>query len=406
MSFKSGVVLACLVSACGGAAAPPGAPPADPALTESCRKDLGIQDAKDCAAVSALLLPESLPKAQGNNFADSIPAAQLGFQVFYDPRFSSIPQERCATCHVPEKSFVDGLAVSQGKDNMPLPRNSPSVFTAAWYSEFMWDGRADSLWSQPLFPLENTNEMATTRLDVAHIISSNARYASLYQAAFSAPPDLSDTTRFPASGKPGDPSFDQMQPGDQDTVNRVFANVGKSLEAYMRKVATGRSALDQYLMGDGSLFDQSARAGLATFVKARCIDCHNGPTLSDGLYHDMHVPSLPGAEPDHGRATGLALLAANQFNARGPYADPGDSPPPAIPAQTADADGAFRTPTLRDIAATAPYGHNGYYPTLEALLADHGPTKLSDTEIQSIIVFLLQLAGTYPDRPWSNWPTN
>lgn len=174
----------------------------------------------------------------------------------------------------------------------------------------------------------------------------------------------------------------------------------------MRKVATGRSALDRYLLGDSAALDSSAREGLATFVRARCIDCHNGPTLSDGLYYDMGVPALDGAKPDSGRAGGLALLKDSIFNAHGPYADVTDEKLPPLPALTADAEGAFRTPSLRDIAKTAPYGHNGYYPTLQALLAEHGSTKLTEEQTSNIIILLLQLTGTYPDRPWSNWPTN
>ena len=406
MSLRPVAVWLCLLLAsCGGAGAS-SAPAGDPSVSKLCRDDLGILDGKDCVAVSALLLPDTLPPARGNAVADLLPAAQLGFQVFYDPRFSTVSEERCATCHIPEKSFGDGLQVSQGNDGQPLQRNSPSIFTAAWYPQQFWDGRADSLWSQPLLPLENASEMASSRLAISHVIGDHPKYHALYADVFDEPPDLSDLARFPPAGKPGLPAFDDMAPADQDTVNRVFANVGKSLEAYMRKVATGRSPFDAYLLGDPSGFDATARAGLATFVKARCIDCHNGPTLSDGLYYDMKVPSLPGAEPDHGRASGLAILKDSVFTLSGPYADstPGAEAPGADdPSTTEDA---FRTPSLRNVARTAPYGHNGYYPTLQALLADHGPSKLTDEQVSSIIVFLLQLTGSYPDRPWSNWPTN
>jgi cytochrome c peroxidase len=397
--------LCLLLASCGGAGAS-SAPAGDPSVTKQCRDELGIKDGKDCVAVSGLVLPETLPPARGNAVGDSLPAAQLGFQIFFDQRFSTATDERCATCHVPEKSFHDGLQVSLGIDSKPLPRNSPSVFTAAWYPDQFWDGRADSLWSQPLFPLESPVEMASSRLAISHVIADNQIYRDLYAAAFGETPDLSDMKRFPSSGKPGAPEFDDMSAADQDVVNRMFANVGKSLEAYMRKVATGRSALDLYLLGDNTALDSSAREGLATFVSARCIDCHNGPTLSDGKYYDMHVPALEGSEPDHGRAAGLAILKNSIFNAHGPYFDAGDEPIPALPKARSEDEGAFRTPSLRDIAKTAPYGHNGYYPTLQDLLANHGPTKLTEAQTSSIIVFLLQMTGSYPERPWSNWPTN
>ncbi len=404
--YKYSVILGLgltLVS-CGGAGSS-SAPAGDPSVTKLCRDDLGIADGKDCLAVSKLLLPDTLPLARGNAVADSLPAAQLGFQVFYDTRFSTVKDMRCATCHIPEKSFGDALQVSFGTDGKPLLRNSPSIFTAAWYPDQFWDGRADSLWSQPLLPLENPEEMASSRLAVSHVMVNNPIYNRLYSAAFGPPPDLSNVARFPLVGMPGDAEFDAMTAPDQDTINRVFSNIGKSLEAYMRKVATGRSALDRYLLGDEAALDAPARAGLADFVRARCIDCHNGPTLTDGRYYDMKVPALDGAEQDRGRALGLQLLKDSIFHARGPYAD-GDADIAPLPEETHSAEGAFRTASLRDIAKTAPYGHNGYYPTLQALIADHGATKLTEDQISSIIVFLLQLNGTSPDRPWSNWPTN
>lgn len=379
-------------------------PTAEPALHAKC-VELGLGTPEDCETALGMLLPEQLPKARGNALADSLPVAQLGFQIFYDPRFSTVRDIRCATCHLPEKSFGDGRPTPLGNDGQALPRNSPSIFGSAWVTgDFFWDGRADSLWSQPLFAFENSAEMASSRLAVAHTIATQPLYQSLYAEAFGPPPDLSDPVRFPASGKPGEPAFDTMTAEDQATVNRVFANVGKALEAYMRKVATGRAPFDAFLTGESEL-DQSARAGFATFMEVGCAGCHSGPTLSDGRFYNMNVPTVPGAAPDLGRKLAIEVLDANIFNARGPYADTTDAPPrPAV--DSADTTAAFRTPTLRNVALTAPYGHNGYYSTLGALLAEHGPTRLSPEQVESITIFLLQLNGRYPDRPWSNWPTN
>ncbi len=400
MSLRYAAIVCCLwVSSCGDAE--------DGGVEDPCIEGLTLNDPEDCEKVAALLLPATLPKARGNAFGDSLPAAQLGFQVFFDPRFSTVEEMRCATCHLPEKSFGDGLAVSLGKDDKPLPRNSPSIFASAWVpGNLFWDGRADSLWSQPLFAFENPTEMATTRLSIAHTIADNQYYQSLYAEAFGSLPNLSDLVRFPASGKPGDAAFDAMSEDDQDTVNRMVANVGKALEAYMRKVATGRAPLDAFLLGDTSLFSASARRGLSLFAKAGCIDCHSGPALSDGLYHDMKVPPLPGAGTDLGRAEGLLILEQNPFNATGPYYDAEAGRPVSNPNEEPDPVGAFRTPTLRDVIRTGPYGHNGYYARLEDLLENHGPTKLTKAQLADLVVFFLQLNGREPERPWSNWPTN
>lgn len=410
MSLRYAAIAGCIwASSCGdgdpSAAVAPDT--TDAAVEDTCFEGLALSDPDDCKKVAALLLPEKLPEARGNAFGDSLAAAELGFQVFYDPRFSTVEEMRCATCHIPEKYFGDGLKVSLGKDDKPLLRNSPSIFASAWTpGDFFWDGRADSLWSQPLFAFENPDEMATTRLSIAHTIVGNEDYRALYTEAFAELPDLSDLERFPLQGKPGDKAFDAMREEDKDTVNRMVANVGKALEAYMRKVATGRAPLDAFLLGDASLFNEGAARGLTTFAKAGCIDCHGGPVLSDGLYHDMKVPPLPGAPKDRGRADGIAILEDNPFNAEGPYYDAKVGKPAPRPSKESNLEGAFRTPSLRDVMRTGPYGHNGYYTKLEELLKAHGPTKLSEAEISDLIAFFLQLNGREPERPWSNWPTN
>ena len=392
---------------------------ASAATPGSCLPGLDLVRKKDCAAVRAMLLPERLPPARGNAYGDSLAAAKFGFQVFFDPRFSLGGQMRCATCHVPESAFHDRRQVSLGRGNRPLPRNSPTLLTAAWtHGDFFWDGRADSLWSQPLFAFENPEEMATTRLDLAHTLSDQPLYHRLYVEAFGPLPDLSDKTRFPPSGRPGDKAFDAMTEADKQSINRIVANLGKALEAYMRKLATGRSRLDRYLLGQAGSLDSSALEGLAVFVKTGCATCHSGPTLSDDRYHDMGVPALPNAAADIGRAGALPILAANPFNRFGVYYDRSAAEPSAALAEAqqrkthagvesaASGVGKFRTQTLRNISMTAPYGHNGYYATLGDLLAHHGPVRLTPQQADSIQIFLMSLRGIYPERPWNNWPSN
>jgi cytochrome c peroxidase len=411
MRLRVSTAAICVVGlSCGGprASSPTDLLPDNPEVSRSCRDDLAITDVAQCREVAAMLLPASLPPSRGNAVADSLPAAQLGFQIFFDSRFSTIPGTRCATCHLPEDHFTDARQVSAGPNDTSLPRNSLSTLTAAWNpGNYFWDGRADSLWSQPLFPLENAAEMATTRLTVAHAVATNSIYLAMYGAVFDPMPDISDSTRFPPSGMPGDAAFDSMAIADQEIINQFWANFGKALEAYMRNVATGRSPLDAYLLGNATALQSGQLRGLSDFVKAGCTTCHGGPTLSDGLYYDMKIPSLPGAAPDTGRAAAIAILDANPFNAQGPYYDRGGAPAPPPPAAATVADAnAFRTPSLRNVAITGPYGHNGYYATLRDLLATHGPTKLTPTQISDITAFLFQLGGAYPQRPWSNWPTN
>jgi cytochrome c peroxidase len=353
----------------------------------------GLDDAA-CDAVLALALPATLPPSPGNAHADDLAAAELGFEVFFAPGFAPVQDVRCATCHLPELSFRDRGPVSQGL--AAGTRNSPTILDAARQQIFFWDGRADSLWSQPLFAFENPLEMDFTRLEIAHRLAADDALGPAYELAFGALPELA---ALPPRGKPGDPAWDALSDEQAFAINQVAANVGKALEAYMRKAVAGPSALDAYLAGDAAALAPIAQRGLAVFVDAGCIDCHGGPTLSDGRYHDAMFPSLPGASPDPGRAAGAQLAVANIFNAAGPFADvAGPAPQPDD-----DAVGAFRTPSLRNVASTPPYGHDGALATLDDVFAVHA-AALTPDEREDLTAFLLALEGDRPPRPWGDWP--
>jgi len=363
--------------------------------------------ASRCEQVRALAMPAALPPARGNARADDPSAAELGFRVFFDSRFSSNQDVRCATCHAPEDAFADGLPTSRSSLGA-VSRNSPTSFNAAASPWMMWDGRADSVWSQALIPLENPVEMGFTRLGIAHRIALS--YQALYEAAFGPLPDLSDPVRFPAAGKPGDAAFDGMAPEDQEAVNRIAANVGKSMEAYQRKLFAGASKLDAFLGGDGGALSGSARQGLAVMANAGCLECHGGPYLSDGGFHRLGV-----AGADRGRAAGLETLAQSVFRLDGRYSDdPGAFQPP--PSPVAGDEGAFKTPSLRNLARTAPYGHDGSFATLEDVVDFHlqgggsgadpllQPHALSSGDRAALLELLRSLEGADPGRPWDYWP--
>ncbi len=392
------LVLSALLLACENGQPPRNAGGPSSGAPPACG-DLGVSGER-CEELLALALPETLPPSQGNAYADEDAAAELGFLSFYDPRFSGIPDVRCATCHLPEKSFHDAKPVSEVVPGQPVARNSPTILTAAWMGPFFfWDGRADSLWSQPLFAFEAPDEMGSSRLAVAHALHANPMYASRYEAIFGALPPLDDTDRFPPSGAPGDPAFDQMSPEDQDAINRVFANLGKALEAYMRKVAIGPGALERYLAGDLGALGDAARSGLGQLLESGCTTCHSGHALSDGGFHPATDPGR-----DEGRAAGLPVLLSNPFNSRGAYWDEGVGTPPELPEAAGPEDvGALRTPSLRLLSLTGPYGHAGRYATLPEFLQAHDPS-LSDAQINDLAVLLLSLDGAYPERPWSDWP--
>ena len=374
-------------------------------------------DAESCVALRALELPADLPPARGNAVGDDPGAVALGFAIFYDARFSSNQNIRCATCHQPEKSFHDGRPTAIGL--APMTRRTPTLLNTARLVWQFWDGRADSSWAQAIGPFENAKEMGFTRLEIAHRVAKS--YRAEYETVFGPLPPLADAARFPPRGAPGDLAYDSMTEADRLAVDRLAANVGKSIDAYERKIAAGRAPLDAFLAGDRAALTVAEQRGLVVFFRAGCVSCHSGPTLSDDAFHDLGLPTPEGAEPDPGRERGLALLAADPFNAQGPH---WDGPRPAPPPEPVAADlGAFRTPSLRNVALAAPYGHDGRFATLRDAVDFHlrgggrgearvvgvvdariQPRALTVADEDDLLRFLEALNGTYPPLPFSTWP--
>lgn len=379
-----------------------------------CALDPTFDDAT-CAALTAMKLPDQLPLSPTNAHADDRAAAVMGFQIFFDARFSGPKTVRCASCHAPESSFHDRKPVAVALDKGT--RNSPSTINTAWQSRLFWDGRVDVLWAQPIGAMENPAEMDFSRLELAHRIHES--YKEQYEALFGALPDLANTDRFPLTGKPGDPAYDQMAPLDREVIDRVTVNVGKVMEAYLRKQATGAAPFDYYLGGDKTALTANQQLGMFLFVKHGCDSCHSGPLLSDEKFHNLGVPAWEGVEPDPGRAEGVLREQQATFNGASVYADEKvDYTTPA----TSPADlGAFRTPTLRNVSLTAPYMHNGRFETLAEVIDFHaqgGGTDgflgtvdpllkkqaMSPEDRDAIVAFLESLEGKYAEMPWADWP--
>lgn len=352
--------------------------------------------AEQCQVVSSLRLPDTLPPARGNRVADDERAALMGFELFFDARLSRDGNVRCASCHVPEKLFADLRPTSQGLEL--VDRNSPSVYAAPWHRWQMWDGRADSLWSQPLLAFENAKEMDFTRLELAHRVFTS--YRPRYEALFGALPPLDDLVRFPARGKPGTPEFDSMAEGDRHAVNLVAANVGKALEAYERKLAFRPARLEAFVAGDPRALSTAEREGVRLFVAKGCSSCHSGGLLSDDAFHAIGwVDSPPRA-----RKEGLATLSASSFSAASEYFD-GDKE--TLPATTAQDEGAYRTPTLRNVLRTGPWGHDGRFASLADAVTGHaqpGAATLTGSELESLLAFFRALDAADPPLPWNGWP--
>ena len=309
--------------------------------------------------IHGMAYPSALPVDSSNAHADDPAAATLGETLFDDSGLSPAGIV-CATCHEQALGFSDGRAVGHGVSD--VTRSTPTLFASAFTRWPFWDGRVDSLWAQALGPAENAREMASSRLFIAHRISSTHRAA--YESVFGALVDLSDVARFPAAGAPGDAAWEAMSTTDRDAIDRVFTNAGKALEAYERTLSPPHTRFDDYVAGNVDALTRAERDGLHEYVLEGCADCHYGPSMSDSAFHAIGMPgSGTGSELDVGRAAVLSMLTTTPFRRQGAYSDDAASPDPLAGISAFDDAmvGAFRTPTLRALTATAPYGHAGTF---------------------------------------------
>lgn len=318
------------------------------------------------------------PPDPTNSVADHPTAAVLGQSIFFDPRFSKGGKTSCVTCHDPKRGLGDGKPMP---DAFPVDRNVPTLWNVAYQRWFFWDGRADSLWSQALKPLENPREQAGTRLEVAHLLCTDPRLKRLYGLVFGALPDLGDPRRFPAAGGPVAEAPDgpnrkawaSMTPEDQSIVDRVFANVGKSLEAYERRLVSRKSPFDTFVEGlrtgdraKQAALSPSAKVGLKIFIgKGNCRLCHSGPAFTDGEFHNLGIPPSRGG-PSASRFEAIPLAQSDPFSGKSVYSDDREAGAKKLDylVHLPDSWGQIKTPGLRNVARTAPYMHQGQFKTL------------------------------------------
>ena len=231
----------------------------------------------------------------------------LGRQLFFDERLSGDGSRSCYSCHVCEKGLTDGLSKAVGAFNKQLPRSSPTLWNIGYHKEFYWDGRSPSLEKQAMAAWTGAN-MGAKADEIAAKLNGLQDYRSQFQKVFG-----SDATP---------------------------DNIVKAIAAYERTLISGDTAWDRYRAGDTSAMDQSAVQGWNVFQAIKCTNCHDGVLFTDQQYHNVGI-GMDQKEPDVGR-----FKVTNK---------PEDT-------------GAFKTPTLRDIAQSAPYFHDGSAATLEEAL--------------------------------------
>jgi len=340
-----------------------------------------------------------------NAVADDLRAAKLGQRLFFDTRMSANGAVSCASCHQPERRFTDGLPKGQGVASSK--RNTRSIVGVAYSPWLYWDGRKDSLWSQALAPLEDVNEHGSNRAEVVALVTQYSEYREDYEILFG-----------------------EFDPAGDDAVDIAFANIGKAIAAFERLLLPSPSRFDDYVAAllDGNDSEKTAALstdeilGLQLFIgEAGCIQCHNGPLLTNNEFHNTGVISFPGEVPDKGRTAGVREVLVDQYNCLSDFSDDAGKVCTELEYARTGPEllGAFRTPSLRNLEETGPYMHKGQLNTLAETLQHYNdappamvghneakPLGLSGRELQQLEAFLKSLSAPIATaKQWLAVPT-
>ncbi|NVO05265.1 MAG: c-type cytochrome [Rhodoferax sp.] len=296
--------------------------------------------------------------------ADNVPNAarvELGHTLFFDTRMSGDGNMSCASCHNPALGWSDGLPTARGDKSAVLGRASPTVFNTAYNSIQMWDGRKKSLEEQAMGPMQASTEMNMDITKLFQWLNSSPGYQALFARAY---------------------------PGEG--INE--STLSKAIASFERTVVSRNSPFDRWVQGDAKALTPQQVEGFRLFAgKAHCVACHSGANFTDNGFHNLGLKSWGDATPDLGR------YAQKPVNAM---------------------RGAFKTPTLREIARTAPYFHDGSARSLLEVveLYDRGgevktnlspnlqPLGLTSQEKRALVAFLQALSSpflavTMPELP-------
>lgn len=293
--------------------------------------------------------------------ADNPPTAEtiaLGRKLFFEPRLSVDDSVACAGCHNPDFGFSDGQSTSTGVGGQKGGRNAPSVINAVYYTTHFWDGRAPNLEKQAEGPVQNRIEMAHTLAGVERKLMADPAYQTEFEKAFG----------------PGSITYDKVE---------------KAIAAFERSVVSGNSAFDRYFYGGNqTAMSEAARRGFEVFrdpKKGNCATCHVPGLFTDNQFHNLGV-----GVDDYGE---LPDLGRYQVTKR-------------------ESDrGAFKTASLRGVAQTAPYMHDGSLKTLKEVVdfyvggGNSNPYRsplirslesLTGQEREDLVAFLEALTGELP----------
>jgi cytochrome c peroxidase len=281
----------------------PSAPRAEPAAPAAPAYTLprGLQDME-------IVTPADNPLTAGK--------IALGEMLFFDTRLSRTKKMSCETCHVPEKGWTDGLALSPKFDGSANTRHTPTLYGVAFYPDLYWDGRAKGLEAQILAAWKG--QMGAAPDTIAAEVAAIKGYASAFEKEFGGPP----------------------------TADAIV----KALASFVRTIQAGDTPWDRRPQDEATKFAGDVGAGFKVFSEtAHCTNCHLPPFFSDQQFHNVGI-GFDKEKPDFGRGKFLADAAAKAGQ--------------PVPAAADSLAGAFKTPSLRGLALSGPYFHDGRAATL------------------------------------------
>lgn len=286
---------------------------------------------------------------------------ELGKHLYFDPRLSGNGSVSCATCHNPSLGYADSLGRAIGINGQVGGRSSPTIINTGYNTIQMWDGRKKSLEDQASGPMAASNEMASNFDAMLKSVSANKGYVELFNKAF---------------------------PNEPINVD----NMTKAISVYERTVISNNSPFDRWIKGDDKAMTPSQVNGFALFVdpnKGNCQVCHSGANFTDNGFHNLGVGATENTDVGRYHIKKVKIMS-----------------------------GAFKTPTVREIARTAPYMHDGSLTTLadvvehyvkvdgkkEGLSPNLKPIVLTEQEKKDLVAFMEALsspykAETFPDLP-------
>ena len=335
-----------LLALCAGGMMPPAVFGAD--LTADISANPSAPGSVAAIRTKASTLLKPLPNVMPGGEKDSPARVDLGRKLFFDPILSDTRTLSCNSCHRVDngKGGVDNEATSLGTAGKRGGRNSPTVLNAGFHLAQFWDGRAPTLEAQAKGPILNPIEMAMpNEAAVLERLQGQADYPALFRQAF---------------------------PGNDPAI--TYDHEAEAIAAFERTLVT-RDRFDDFLKGDDHALTATEMAGLSLFLKTGCTTCHNGPTIGARSYQKM------GLVNPYENTTDVGRFAVTQDE---------------------DDKLKFKVPTLRNIALTAPYFHDGTIATLEEAVPKMAKLQLgkdlSEAEVKSLVAFLQTLTDKARSR--------